>query len=109
MGLKINVKQLERREDHEEFDSNFITLSLLFGIQLSYGKEAEKQVGKNDSSVEVRYRKYEKFNLNDLVIDGKLMVPGDLSVEDLGEVDLRRKLFEKPHFKNERLRDLKNI
>lgn len=82
------------------------TLGSIFSIAQDSSSRVTGEVG---NQVEIKYRKYEKFNLNDLVIDGKIIVPGDLSVKELGEVDLRRSLFEKPHFKSEQIRDLKNL
>ena len=88
----------------------FIILIIILGNFCSIAQDSKEVVtGEVGSGVEIKYRKYEKFNLKDLVIDGKIIVPGDLSVKELGEVDLRRNLFEKPHFKNEQIRDLKNL
>ena len=84
----------------------FITM-LILGSFCSFSQE--QATGEVGTEVEIKYRKYEKFNLKDLVIDGKIIVPGDLTVKELGEVDLRRNLYEKPHFKNEIFRDLKNM
>lgn len=87
-----------------------IFLLLGLGSFFSLAQDSDGRVtGEVGNEVEIRYRKYEKFNLKNLVIDGKIIVPGDLSVKELGEVDLRRNLFEKPHFKGEQIRDLKNL
>lgn len=63
----------------------------------------------NLNDVEISYRKYEKFDLGDLEIEGKIIVPSDLSVKEYGSVDFQRQLFEKPHFQQEKLKDLLNL
>ncbi|MBL6988659.1 MAG: hypothetical protein ISR65_02730 [Bacteriovoracaceae bacterium] len=56
-----------------------------------------------------KYKKYERFDLGNLQIKGKIIAPGDLSIKDRKHMKLRRKLYEKDNFNKECITDVRNV
>jgi hypothetical protein len=57
----------------------------------------------------VKYKQYETFDLGDLEIKGKIIAPGDLSVQERGRKRFGRPLFERDQFDPEVRRDIRNL
>jgi hypothetical protein len=60
----------------------------------------------NDPNVRVEYKKYESFDLGNLEIEGKIIAPGDLSVQQRDRRKFNRNLFERFDFDPEIKEDI---
>lgn len=85
--------------------TTLIMTSLLFSF-LVYGQE---DYDPNDPNVKVEYKKYESFDLGNLEIEGKIIAPGDLTVQERERRRFNRNLFERPNFNNEIKEDIQHL
>tara|TARA_R110002072_G_scaffold64203_3_gene159517 strand:- start:127387 stop:127638 length:252 start_codon:yes stop_codon:yes gene_type:complete len=60
-------------------------------------------------NVIVKYKQYEKFDLGNLEIKGKVIAPGDLSVLERKRKVFSRDLFERKNFDDLIKQDIKNL
>ncbi len=82
-------------------------MKLLLGlILLSFNSFAEAPPKKN---VVVKYKQYEKFDLGDLEIKGSIIAPGDLSIRERQRKIFQRYLYNREHFNDEVITDLRNL
>jgi hypothetical protein len=73
------------------------------GIQTSLSQDA------NDPNVIIEYKKYESFDLGNLEIEGQLIAPGDLTVQERERRRFSRPLFERYDFDPEVTTDIKTL
>ncbi|MCP4911996.1 MAG: hypothetical protein GY909_02665 [Oligoflexia bacterium] len=64
---------------------------------------------KGKKNVIVKYKQYEKFDLGNLEIKGKVIAPGDLSVLERKRKVFSRDLFERMNFDDKIKNDIKNL
>lgn len=57
----------------------------------------------------IQYKQYEKFDLSDLTINGKVSAPGDLSVKERSLSDFDYQYKEVETFNNKTIKDIKEI
>ena len=88
--------------------NHLLIFFILMGISLSSWGQTQKKRGPKEKVV-IKYKKYESFDLGDLEIEGKLLVPGDLSIKEYQRKKFKRKLFERRNFDPEMRRDIKNL
>lgn len=62
-----------------------------------------------DPNVIVEYKKYESFDLGNLEIEGQLIAPGDLTVQERERRRFTRPLFERYDFDPEVTQDIKTL
>lgn len=82
-----------------------ITLLISFS---SFGAE-EKTYDPNDPNVRIEYKQYESFDLGNLEIEGKIIAPGDLSVQQRDRKRFNRNLFERFDFNPEVKEDIYHL
>lgn len=70
---------------------------------------AEENIDPNDPNVRVEYKKYESFDLGNLEIEGKIIAPGDLSVQQRDRKRFNRNLFERFNFNPEVKEDIYHL
>tara|TARA_X000000950_G_C13853842_1_gene635753 strand:- start:88 stop:351 length:264 start_codon:yes stop_codon:yes gene_type:complete len=73
-------------------------LCLLLFISFSSAVCAKK---KNKQKIIYKYKKYEKFNLEDISVDGETGVPGDLSLINRYQRKFKNKLPYRKNFRPE--------
>lgn len=56
--------------------------------------------------VEYKYKKYEKFDLGNLEVKGKILAPGDISVRQRKRKRFRRDIYKRDNFRDLIYRDL---
>lgn len=69
-----------------------LILSLLFLTLCTIKTQA------NEENVIYEYKQYEKFDLGNLEIEGKIISPGDLSIQRRSRNDFSRNLFNRKNF-----------
>ena len=82
------------------------SLTLLFVIPVTSWAQKKRTQDKN---VIVRYKKYQSFDLSGLQIKGRILAPGDLTINDRGRRGTDYPLFDRKHFRQEMLRDIDDI
>ena len=73
-------------------------LFLIIIFTFSLSTFAQKKRGKN---VVYKYKKYEKFNLEDISVDGETGVPGDISLINRYQRKFKNKLPYRKNFRPE--------
>lgn len=81
--------------------------TILFTTFQSFGQE--ESYDPNDPNVRVEYKKYESFDLGNLEIEGKIIAPGDLSVQQRDRKRFNRDLFERFNFNPEIKEDVYHL
>ncbi|MBT7610846.1 MAG: hypothetical protein HN576_13880 [Bacteriovoracaceae bacterium] len=64
---------------------------------------------KKKTNLIYKYKSYEKFDLGNLEIKGKVIAPGDLSVKDRARRTFSRDLFDRSDFNKEVIQEIKNL
>lgn len=82
-------------------------ISLLISFS-SVGADEEKY-DPNDPNVQIEYKQYESFDLGNLEIEGKIIAPGDLSVQQRDRKRFNRDLFERFNFNPEIKEDIYHL
>lgn len=77
-------------------------LFLLALCFLVYAQEGRKRKG----NVIVKYKKHQTFDLGALQIEGKVLAPGDLTINDQGTRNTDYPLFNRRHFRDEMIQDI---
>jgi|AntRauTorckE6833_2_1112554.scaffolds.fasta_scaffold55290_2 hypothetical protein len=67
---------------------------------------AQENYEPNDPNVRVEYKQYESFDLGNLEIEGRIIAPGDLSVQQRDRKRFNRNLFERFDFDPEIKEDI---
>lgn len=62
-----------------------------------------------DENVIYQYKKYEKFDLGDLEVKGKLIAPGDLSVRERERRRFELDLYNREHFDDKVGHDMRTL
>ena len=65
--------------------------------------------GAEEENVIYKFRKYEKFDLGNLKIQGSIMAPGDISVKERERKEFNRALLERTSFDPEVRDDVNNL
>lgn len=86
-----------------------ITITLLMCFLFGLQARAQSGVDLNDPNVIIEYKKYESFDLGNLEIQGTLIAPGDLSVQERDRRRFSRSLFERENFDAEVAADVKHL
>jgi len=84
----------------------FILTLLLFGLAMV---DAMGQGGNDKAKIIYKYKKYEKFDLGNLEIKGRIIAPGDLTVKERKRKIFNRKLYNRLDFDSEVKRDLQDL
>jgi hypothetical protein len=71
----------------------------------SFAAEAQK----DGANVVYSYKKYEKFDLGNLEIQGSVVTPGDLSVKQRSRKEFTRELLMRQNFLPEIQQDIHNL
>lgn len=79
------------------------TLLLLFFSTLALGQDLD------DPNVIIEYKQYESFDLGSLEIEGQLIAPGDLTVQERERRRFSRNLFERHDFDDMVIEDIKTL
>jgi hypothetical protein len=66
-------------------------------------------IGAEEDNVIYKFRKYEKFDLGNLKIQGSIMAPGDISVKERERKEFNRALLERTSFDPEVKDDVSNL
>ena len=89
------------------FFFSFFLASLIF---LFFGPIAQsqekKRAGKRGQKKVVQYKKYQSFDLGGLQIDGKVLAPGDLTINNQERRGTDYPLFNRRHFRPEIVQDI---
>lgn len=85
-----------------------ILLTLLQFAPLGHA-QAEQDYAPTDPNIRVEYKKYESFDLGNLEIEGKIIAPGDLSVQQRDRRRFNRNLFERYNFDPEVKEDVQHL
>ena len=64
---------------------------------------------KKDENVIYEYKKYESFDLGNMEIQGKIIAPGDITVNDKDRKIFKRNLYNRFDFANKIRMDIFNI
>lgn len=78
-------------------------LVLMIITSTAYAQQAD------DPNVIIEYKQYESFDLGSLEIEGQLIAPGDLTVQERERRRFRRSLFERYDFDPEVEQDIKTL
>jgi hypothetical protein len=78
-------------------------LFLIFILSLSF---ALAQEGKD---VRYEYKKFEKFDFDEIGVEGEAGAPGDISISPRSRSEFRNKLPEKPNFNKEMKKAIEGI
>ncbi len=62
-----------------------------------------------DPNIKVEYKKYQAIDLGDLQIKGKIIAPGDISIQERSRRTFTRRPFERPDFDPECREDILNL
>jgi hypothetical protein len=79
-------------------------LVLLLSSNLSWAQEQAKS--KTNANIVYSYKKYEKFDLGNLEIQGSVVTPGDLSVKERSRKSFERVLLNRADFSQEIQQDI---
>ena len=63
----------------------------------------------NDPSVNVEYKKYQKFDLGNLSIKGNILTPGDVSVRDRLPSSITHDVYDRKNFNDHMDKDIQDI
>lgn len=83
---------------------NGLILSLLVFVAASTAWSQEEK-----KNVVYKYKEYEVIDLGSLEIKGKIMAPGDLTVNERERAVFKRSLLEKENFDFENKREIENL
>jgi len=83
---------------------NGLILSLIVFIAASTAWAQEEK-----KNVVYKYKEYEVIDLGSLEIKGKIMAPGDLTVNERERAVFKRSLLEKENFDFENKREIENL
>lgn len=83
---------------------NGLILSLLVFVAASTAWAQEEK-----KNVVYKYKEYEVIDLGSLEIKGKIMAPGDLTVNERERAVFKRSLLEKENFDFENKREIENL
>lgn len=83
-------------------------VSLLF-INLSYAQQSGQASQSQDERVRYRYKEYEKFDFEDLVIEGETGNPGDLTIAPRYQRKFENKLPYRKNFNAEIRKGIERI
>lgn len=83
---------------------NGLILSLLVFVAASTAWSQEEK-----KNVVYKYKEYEVIDLGSLEIKGKIMAPGDLTVNERERTVFKRSLLEKENFDFENKREIENL
>ena len=86
-----------------------MTMKIVAAITLFFCFKALAQDKGVNSSVLVKYKKYEEIDLGNLEVKGQIIAPGDLSVSDRSRKKFSRNLFERYNFNPEIKKDIENL
>lgn len=64
---------------------------------------------KGESSVIVKYKQYESFDLGNLEVKGEIIAPGDISVQERKRKKFYRELLLRKSFDRESISDINNL
>ena len=81
----------------------FFSLALLT-IPPSWAKKTKRK-----KNAIVEYKKYQAVDLGDLQIDGRIIAPGNLTINENDQNDLEYPLFNRKHFRHQIIKDINNI
>lgn len=76
--------------------SKFLIVAILF-INTSFAKER----------VKIKYKKFEKFDLGDMEIEGEIVAPGDLTVRERKTRFFERDLYDREEYDKEVMNELR--
>lgn len=79
-----------------------IIITFIISNNLSLAEDTEK-------NVIVKYKQYESFDLGNLEIEGKVIAPGDLSVQERERKKFYRDLYIRDDFNKEIYQDIDNL
>jgi hypothetical protein len=82
---------------------------ILLLVSTLYQTTSFAQTESNDPNVIIEYKKYESFDLGNLEIEGQLIAPGDLTVQERERRRFSRNLFERYDFDPETKQDIKTL
>ncbi len=71
-------------------------------------RESKKQA-QDQGQINYQYKKYERFDLGDLEVQGNLIAPGDLSVKAQGANLMDRNLYNRSDFNKEMRSDVLDL
>jgi len=64
---------------------------------------------KAEAKVNYKYKKYERFDLGNLEVQGNVIAPGDLSVKERERRTFNRSLFSRGNFDDESRKDVLDL
>ena len=64
---------------------------------------------KKRPDVIVEYEKYQSFDFGSLQIEGKILAPGDLTINNEGNRNTDYPLFNRKHYRNKIIKDIHSI
>lgn len=82
--------------------------TLIFSFT-SFGQDDLPTVGENGEQIVYRYKKYQKFDFEDLVIEGETGNPGDLSIAPRYQRRFENKLPYRKNFNAEIRRGIERV
>jgi len=84
--------------------TKILIILFFFNTFVCFGKD--KELGGN---IQYEYKKYEKFDFGDLMIQGNNGSIGDLSINPRFKIDFKNELPRKPNFHKEMMDSVENI
>lgn len=82
----------------------FTFIFLIWPILPLFSQESQQ----NDREVIYEFRQYERIDLGSLEIQGQILAPGDLSIQQRSRNEFSRDLLRRENFRDFANRDLKN-
>ena len=86
----------------------FLLLSAMAFFSIPFTAQAQGNSKTGKKNVIVEYKRYESFDLGGLQIEGKVLAPGDLTIDDQGRDQTDYDLFNRRHFRKEIIKDVFN-
>lgn len=87
----------------------FLSIILATVIPEALNADSNTEYDPSDPNVRVEYKQYESFDLGNLEIEGKIIAPGDLSVQQRDRKRFNRNLFERFDFNPEIKEDIYHL
>jgi predicted amidohydrolase len=88
----------------------FISLFILFSLAVSAAPKSESGVIIDDKNkIKYKYKKYQKFDFEDMVIEGETGSPGDLSIVPRYQTKFKNRLPYRKNFNAEIRKGIERI
>ena len=68
-----------------------------------------QQKGKKGKKVIVEYEKYQSFDLGSLQIEGRVLAPGDLTINNDANPGAEYPLYDRKHYRKKMIKDINSM